>query len=75
MLRVKNYQTLVNISKKLNDPDLLEARFAVEANDQFHKISDKVKEEIGVMDSKRIFFEWNDWLKRAARAHTMRAQK
>lgn len=71
MLRAKNYQTLVDISKRLNNPDLLEARFVVEANDQFHKISDKVKDEIGVMDSKRIFFEWHDWLKRAARAQTL----
>lgn len=75
MLRSKNYQALVDISKKLNNPDLLEARFAVEANDQFHKISDKVKEEIGVMDSKRIFFEWNEWLKKAAKAYTIRIQK
>lgn len=75
MLRAKNYQTLVNISKRLNNPNLLEARFAVEANDQFHKISDKIKEEVGVMDSKRIFFEWNEWLKRAARANTLAEHK
>ncbi|HIH31664.1 TPA: type II/IV secretion system ATPase subunit [Candidatus Woesearchaeota archaeon] len=68
MLRAKNYQTLVDVSKKLNNPELLEARFAVEANDQFHKISDKIKEETGSYDSKRIFFEWNDWLKREAKA-------
>ncbi|GIU68941.1 MAG: hypothetical protein KatS3mg002_0177 [Candidatus Woesearchaeota archaeon] len=72
MLRAKNYKTLVDISKRLNAPELLEARFAVEANDQFHKISDKIKEEIGVMDSKRIFFEWHEWLKRAAKSYVMR---
>lgn len=67
MLRSKNYQALVDIAKSLNNFELLEARFVVEANDQFHKISDRVKEETGSMNSKRIFFEWSDWLKRAAK--------
>jgi type IV secretory pathway ATPase VirB11/archaellum biosynthesis ATPase len=67
MLRSKNYQTLVDIAKKLDNNELLEARFVVEANDQFHKISDKIKDEVGSLDSKRIFFEWNDWLKRTAK--------
>jgi type IV secretory pathway ATPase VirB11/archaellum biosynthesis ATPase len=67
MLRAKNYQTLVDTAARANNPDLLEARFVVEANDHFHKISDKVKDEVGSLDSERIFFEWNEWLKRAAR--------
>jgi len=69
MLRSKKYKTLVDYSAKLSNPDLLEARFVVEANDKFHKVSDKVREEIGYMDSKRIFFEWNDWLKRFAKEY------
>ena len=72
MLRTKNYETLVDYSKKLNAPDLLEANFIVEANDQFHKTIDKVKEEVGSMDSKRIFFEWNEWLKRASKEYVTR---
>ena len=67
MLRSKNYQLLVDTAKKLNNYDLLEARFVVEANDQFHKISDRVKDEVGSLDSKRIYFEWSDWLKRTAK--------
>jgi type IV secretory pathway ATPase VirB11/archaellum biosynthesis ATPase len=69
MLRSKKYKTLVDYSAKLGNPDLLEARFVVEANDKFHKVSDKVREEIGYMDSKRIFFEWNDWLKRFSKEY------
>jgi type IV secretory pathway ATPase VirB11/archaellum biosynthesis ATPase len=69
MLRAKNYQALVDLSNATKNYDLIEAKFVVEANDQFHKISDKVKEEVGSLDSKRIFFEWNDWLKRAAKEH------
>ena len=45
--------------------DLLEAEFVIQSNDQFHKISEKVREEIGTLDSKRIFFEWNEWLKKS----------
>ncbi|MGV8141376.1 MAG: ATPase, T2SS/T4P/T4SS family [Candidatus Woesearchaeota archaeon] len=72
MLRTKNYETLVDYSKKLNAPELLEARFVIETNDQFHKTIDRVKEEIGRMDSKRIFFEWNEWLKKAAKDYALK---
>ncbi len=66
-LRSKIKQTLVDTAKKLNNFDLLEADFYVRANDEFHRISDEVREEIGVMDSQRIFFGWNEWLKRAVK--------
>ena len=72
MLRTKNYETIVDYAKRLNAPEILEANFMVEVNDQFHKITDKVKEEVGVMDSKRIFFEWNEWLKRAAKEYSLK---
>jgi type IV secretory pathway ATPase VirB11/archaellum biosynthesis ATPase len=75
VLRGKITQALVDYSIKMNNPDLLEARFVVESNDQFHKISDKVKEEFGTLDSKKIFFEWNEWLKRAARSNTFMNRK
>ena len=53
----------VDYSNKINDPNLLEAEFVIQSNDQFHKISEKIKEETGNLDSKKIFFEWNEWLK------------
>ncbi|MBI2655348.1 type II/IV secretion system ATPase subunit [Candidatus Woesearchaeota archaeon] len=64
LLRAKTKETLVDFSNKTNNPDLLEAEFVIQANDQFHKISENVREEIGILDSKRIFFEWDEWLKR-----------
>ncbi|HLC65694.1 MAG TPA: type II/IV secretion system ATPase subunit [Candidatus Nanoarchaeia archaeon] len=64
LLRAKTKEEIVNISDKINNPQILEAEFTINSNDQFHKISDKVKEEVGSLDSKRIFFEWNEWLKR-----------
>jgi len=68
MLRAKMKKTLMDTSIKMDKPSLLEADFAIEANDQFHKITEEVKEETGVTDSKKIFFNWNEWLKRATRS-------
>jgi len=67
LLRTKIKETLVQAAEKEKDDDMLEAAFVISCNDQFHKISDKVKTETGKLDSKKIFFEWNEWLKRAIR--------
>ncbi len=66
-LRANIKQALVEMSKKINDPDILEADFSIQSNDQFHRISDRVRDEVGYLDSKRIFFEWNEWLKKAVK--------
>jgi archaeal flagellar protein FlaI len=63
MLRAKIKQTIVEAAKKTNLQNLLEADFVVPSNDEFHKISDNIREEVGSLDSKRIFFNWNEWLK------------
>ena len=52
--------------------NLLEAPFVIQGNDEFHRISDKVKEEIGFLDSKKIFFEWNEWMKRSVKKMSMK---
>ena len=64
LLRAKTKETLVNFANTTNNLDLLEADFVIQSNDQFHKISERIREEIGTLDSKRIFFDWNEWLKR-----------
>jgi len=65
LLRAKIKETLVNFAVKHKDLELLEAQFSIQSNDEFHRISDNIKEEVGALDSKRIFFEWNEWLKRS----------
>ena len=65
MLRAKMKDTLVNVAKKENMMNLLEADFVVRANDKFHKISDTTLEDTGTLNSKKIFFDWNEWLKTA----------
>ncbi len=64
LLRAKTKELLVKYSDKINNRKLLEAEHVIQANDQFHRISDDVKEEIGKLDSKTILFKWEEWLKR-----------
>ncbi|MEM4242478.1 MAG: type II/IV secretion system ATPase subunit [Candidatus Woesearchaeota archaeon] len=67
LLRANIKQELVSTADKLKKPELLEASFTVLANDEFHRISEQVRDEVGALDSKKIFAEWSEWLKRAAR--------
>ena len=66
-LRADLKKALVDTSIKAQDPDMLEASFVVVANDEFHRISDSVRTEVGSLDLKRINFEWNEWLKTATK--------
>lgn len=63
MLRAQIKEEIVKASNAEKNEEMLEAQFVIKCNDQFHKISDKVKDQTGKLDSKRIFFEWKEWLK------------
>ena len=67
LLRANIKQELVGMSDKLKRPELLEANFAVLANDEFHRISERVRGEVGALDSKTILTEWREWLARAVK--------
>jgi len=62
LLRAKIKEEIVNVAKKTGNSDLLEAPFNVQSNNAFHKISDSIREEIGLPMSKRVFPEWQKWL-------------
>jgi len=62
LLRGKCKQEIVDASIKLNKPQLLEAYFNVLANNQFHKISDEVREEYGLPINEKVFDKWKKWL-------------
>jgi type IV secretory pathway ATPase VirB11/archaellum biosynthesis ATPase len=64
LLRAKIKETVVNVSKKENKKDMLEATFTIKSNDAFHNISDEVLIKYGYLDNDKIFFRWNEWLKR-----------
>lgn len=65
LLRAKVKEKLVLIAEEKNRPDLLEAEFVIQANDEFHRVSAKIREEVGTLDSEKIYFEWESWLKKA----------
>ncbi|MBU0615410.1 MAG: type II/IV secretion system ATPase subunit [Nanoarchaeota archaeon] len=71
-LRANLKQTLVDFAIKSKNLNLMEADFVIRANDEFHRISDRVKNEVGSLDSKRIFFDWNEWLKRSYKKMSLR---
>ena len=66
-LRANIKKMLLDYSIKLKKPELLEADFVINANDEFHNISARVEEDIGSLDSKRILSEWEEWLKKELR--------
>lgn len=63
LLRARVKEELVNQSLQNSMPSLIEAPFVVRSNNLFHEISDKVSREIGIPEGKRVFIEWNDWLR------------
>ncbi|MBS3136856.1 Flp pilus assembly complex ATPase component TadA [Candidatus Woesearchaeota archaeon] len=67
LLRGTIKENIVKMAEQTKNDELLEAPFVTKANDMFHIISEKVKEEVGFLDSKKILFQWNDWLSREVR--------
>ena len=65
LLRAQIKKTLVDFAEISKDSSILEADFVVQSNDVFHRVSDSVQEESGSLDNKRIFLEWESWLKKA----------
>jgi hypothetical protein len=66
-LRANLKKTMVEMSDKLKNPDLLEAGWATKSNSQFHIISEAVRKEVGTVDSKRVYDDWLRWLKTSVR--------
>ncbi|MBL7206879.1 MAG: type II/IV secretion system ATPase subunit [Candidatus Aenigmarchaeota archaeon] len=62
-LRARMKEAVINISDKLNKPELLEADWVVRSNQKFHLILEDVKEEIGHSDPERVYHEWEKWFK------------
>lgn len=60
-LRKKLKKRLVEANKQ-SDNDLLEADFVVKANQRYHILSERVREEYGSLDNDRIYARWNEWL-------------
>lgn len=62
-LRGNLKEKLVEYAEKQKMPELLEAEFTILSNDQFHRISEQTREELGGLDSKEISKKWEEWLR------------
>ncbi|HLC58227.1 MAG TPA: ATPase, T2SS/T4P/T4SS family [Candidatus Nanoarchaeia archaeon] len=62
-LRAKMKKTLVEYSDYYKVPDLIESKDVIQLNDEFHRISDQVTQDLGHLDSKIIFEKWEKYLK------------
>ncbi len=62
LLRAKIKEELVKTAERLKNNRILEADFSTSSNHAFHRISDEVREEVGLPVSERVFPEWQKWL-------------
>jgi len=67
LLRGKIKQEVVDVSEKLNRPDILEAEFNSLSNNMFHQFSKEVQEDVGLPVGDRVFPLWQEWLKKEIR--------
>jgi len=62
LLRAKIKKEIVETAEKIKDSSILESEFNVKANHEFHKISDKIRQEVGLPLSEKVFPAWQKWL-------------
>ncbi|MBI2666853.1 Flp pilus assembly complex ATPase component TadA, partial [Candidatus Woesearchaeota archaeon] len=66
-LRAACKQAIVDAFQQTGDASMLEAEFVIQANDQFHIITDKIKEKQGKLDPQETLFLYKEWLKKEVR--------
>lgn len=66
-LRAKIKKALVDMSVKLDKPQLLESEWITRSNSQFHLLSENTRKETGTVDSKIVYNDWLAWLKQSLR--------
>jgi type IV secretory pathway ATPase VirB11/archaellum biosynthesis ATPase len=64
LLRAKIKEEILNMSIKTGMPELLEAKFNSRCNSAFHEISENVRREIGMPESKRVLPLMQSWMKK-----------
>ncbi len=62
LLRGKVKEEIVLVAEKLKKPELLEARFNSLANGVFYRISEEVREEMGLPIGESVFDRFREWL-------------
>ena len=69
-LRAKIKETLVKLSEKLKKPELMEADWVTRSNSEYHLLVERLREETGAADPKRVFGEWEKWVKEKLKQRT-----
>jgi len=64
LLRAKIKKETVEVAEKSGNEMILESKFNTLSNHEFHKISDEIRQEIGLPLGDRVFPEWQKWLKK-----------
>jgi len=64
LLRAAIKEKILEYAERYDNDNLLEAETIIHMNDEFHKISEKVREREGYLDNKKILFEWEESFKR-----------
>ncbi len=62
-LRAKMKKAMVDISEEVKNPNLLEAEWVVRSNDEFHRISQRIEDEVGKPEPDRTYAEWENWFR------------
>ncbi len=62
LLRAKIKEELVKTAEKIRNNNILESGFSSDSNHAFHRISEGVREEVGLPVGDRVFPEWQKWL-------------
>jgi type IV secretory pathway ATPase VirB11/archaellum biosynthesis ATPase len=62
LLRARIKQEIVSTAEKTKNFRILEAKFNTNTNHAFHRISDEIREEIGLPLGERVFPAWQKWL-------------
>ena len=66
-LRAKILKTIVDIAGQTGKKDLLEAETLIAANQNFHALAEKSREETGEIDSNKVYSDWLAWFKERAK--------
>jgi flagellar protein FlaI len=62
-LRAKIKQTLVDLSEKTKNPELIEAEWVVRSNHKFHLLQEELRLEKGAAEADDVYDAWLKWLK------------
>jgi hypothetical protein len=68
LLRGRIKQELVDVSDRIGNERILEAKFNSLSNNMFHQFSQEVQEDVGLPVGERVFPLWQEWLKKQVKA-------